>query len=114
MIDLATVIVVNDVNDNDDDDVSFTLSWNEPFANFDPIVNYTVTIHCTNTSECPMVFVVATTTANVNSITDLSMMTSIQVTATNTIGKSNPATIKIVGAYVCYIIAQCTYQSACM
>ena len=99
IIDLATVNI-------DDDNVSFTLSWNEPFANFDPIVNYTVTISCTNITGCPAVFIVTETTADVNFITDLSIMTSIQVTANNTVGESNPATIVIVGklyyyTYVC-------------
>ena len=88
---------VNVVNDGDGDAVSFTLSWNEPFANFDPIVKYTVTIDCTNITRCPAVFIITTTSVSVNFITDLSVMTSIQVTANNTIGESNPATIVIVG-----------------
>ena len=97
MIDLDSVIVVDD-----DNDVSFTLSWNEPFANFDPIVNYTVTIFCTNAATCPAEFIATITSADVNFITNLTIMTSIQVIASNTIGQSNPATIVIIGKLLCY------------
>ena len=93
MIDLTTVTI-------DDDNISFTLSWNEPFANFDPIVNYTVTINCTDNATCPVEFIVTTATAYLNFITNLTMMTSIQVTASNTIGQSNPATTVIFGMCV--------------
>ena len=92
MIDLATVNI-------DDDNVSFTLSWNEPFANFDPIVNYTVTINCTDIATCPVMVDTdnVTRTADVNFFTDLSMMTTLSVTATNTIGTSHPAIRIITG-----------------
>ena len=92
-IDLATVNV-------DNDNVSFTLNWNEPFANFDPIVNYTVTINCTDNATCPVIVNTdnVTRTANVNFITDLSMMmTTLSVTATNTIGTSDAAIRIITG-----------------
>ena len=95
IINLDSVNVVN--VDDDGDNVSFTLSWNEPFANFDPIVNYTVTIDCTNITGCPAVFIVTAPRASVNFISDLSIMTSIQVTANNTVGESNATTIVIVG-----------------
>ena len=86
MVDLATVNI-------DNDNVNFTLSWNEPFVNFDPIVNYTVTINCTDNATCPVIVNTdnVTRTANVNFITDLSMMTTLSVTATNTIGTSDTA-----------------------
>ena len=91
-IDLATVSI-------DDDDITFTLSWNEPFAGIYPIVNYTVTINCTNDATCPVVVNTdnVTRTADVNFITDLSMMTTLSVTATNTIGTSDPAIRIITG-----------------
>ena len=85
MIDLDTV-------DVDNNDVGFTLNWDEPFANFDPIVNYTITINCTD-AQCPAVFTVTTTSASVNFITDLSMMTPLSVTASNTVGTSDPTVI---------------------
>ena len=64
IIDRATVNI-------DDDNVSFTLSWNEPFANFDPIVNYTITINCTDNATCPVIVDTdnVTRTADVNFIT---------------------------------------------
>ena len=98
IIDLATV--------NIDDNVSFTLSWNEPFANFDPIVNYTITINCTDNATCPVIVDTdnVTRTADVNFITDLSMMTTLSVTATNTIGTSDPAIRIITGNYLCTYI----------
>ena len=68
----------------------------EPFANFDPIVNYTITINCTD-AQCPAVFTVTTTSASVEIITDLSMMTPLSVTASNTINASSPTTIVIGG-----------------
>ena len=89
MIDVDTVNI-------DNNNVSFTLNWDEPFDNFDPIVNYTITINCNDVS-CPMMFTVTTTSANVSFITDLPMMTPLSVTATNTIGTSDPATIIITG-----------------
>ena len=88
MIDINTV--------NIDNNVSFTLNWDEPFANFDPIVNYTITINC-NDASCPVMFIVTTTSASVSFITDLSMMTPLSVTATNTVATSDPTTIMIVG-----------------
>ena len=100
MIDLATV--------NIDYYISFTLSWNEPFANFDPIVNYTVTINCTDNTTCPVIVDTdnVTRTADVNFITDLSMMTTLSVTATNTIGTSDPTIRIITGKLSMYV---CTY-----
>ena len=112
MIDIDTV--------NIDSNVSFTLNWDEPFDNFDPIVNYTITINC-NDASCPVMFTVTTTSAIVSFITDLSIMTPLSVTATNTIGTSDPATIIIVGKlcicihtyihtysmYICMLILCC-------
>ena len=109
IIDLDTVNIVND-----DDNVSFTLSWNEPFANFDPIVNYTVTINCTDNATCPVIVDTdnVTRTADVNFITDLSMMTTLSVTATNTIGTSDPAIRIITGKLCMYCTTVCVYAYA--
>ena len=117
---ITNVVIDLDSVSVDDDNVSFTLSWNEPFANFDPIVNYVVTIFCTNITGCLAEFIVTTTTtADVNFITDLSIMTSIQVTANNTIGQSNAITIVIIGKFVvslysgAYIRSYISILSAC-
>ena len=89
MIDINTVSI-------DNNNVSFMLNWDEPFDNFDPMVNYTITINC-NDASCPVMFTVTTTSASVSFITDLSMMTPLSVTASNTIGTSEPTTISIAG-----------------
>ena len=64
-------------------DGSLTLSWGEPFNNFDPIVNYTVS--CSGNVTCPPNF---TTTARSYTITNLTPMTNytFSVVATNSIG----------------------------
>ena len=98
IFDFTTVTVVND-DDGDNDDVSLTLSWDEPFANFDPIVSYTVTISCTDNATCPAMFTVNTTSVLVHFITNLSVMTTLSVTATNTVGESEPGMIIIIGMY---------------
>ena len=95
MIDLNTVNV-------DNNNVSFTLNWDEPFANFDPIVNYTITINCTD-AQCPAVFTVTTTSASVDFLTDLSMMTHLLVSASNTVGGSESGIIIIVGRLCTYM-----------
>ena len=95
MIDISTV--------NIDSNVSFTLNWDEPFDNFDPIGNYTITINC-NDASCPVMFTVTTTSANVSFITDLSMMTPLSVTATNTIGTSDPTIMMIAGKLTCTVL----------
>ena len=93
------MIALNTVNISDNNNVRFTLNWDKPFDNFDPIVNYTITINC-NDSSCPVTFNVTATSANVSFITDLSIMTSLSVTASNTVGTSNPTTIVIVGKLI--------------
>ena len=105
MIDLTTVNI-------DNNNVRFTLNWDEPFDNFDPIVNYTITINCSDAS-CPVMFTVTTTSASVSFITDLSIMTLLSVTATNTIGPSIPTTIIITSTYLSYIHMY-THTYVCM
>ena len=102
MIDLNTVNV-------DNNNVSFVLNWDEPFANFDPIVNCTITINCTD-AQCPTVFTVTTTSASVDFITDLSTMTPLSVTASNTFGTSEPAIVIVVGKFCLTILcAKCIH-----
>ena len=88
VIDLNTVNVDNNI-------VSFTLNWTEPFANFDPIVNYVITISCSD-FDCPIVLTVATS-ISVYFLTYLSMMIPVSVAASNTVGTSDPGTIVIDG-----------------
>ena len=73
----------NTININGNN-ITFTLSWGEPFNNLDPIVNYTVS--CSGDVTCPPKF---TTTDNTRSytITNLTPMTNytFSVVATNSI-----------------------------
>ena len=98
MINLPSVKIVGS-------SVNFTMTWTEPFPNFDPIVNYTITIYCTNTTLCPAVFNADNSIRSrfISIITDLSMMNFISMTATNTIGTSAPAIRIIVGKPAKYI-----------
>ena len=100
MIDIYSIITNNN-------NVSFTLNWDEPFANFDPIVNYTITINCSDAS-CPVMLTVTTTSTSVNFITDLSMMTRLSVTASNTAGTSDPATV-VIDSKLLYVSKLHTY-----
>ena len=78
-----------DVNGNN---VTLTLSWGEPFDNFDPIVNYTVS--CSGDVTCPPNF---TTTATRYTITNLTPMTNyiFSVVATNSIGSGEAGVVMI-------------------
>ena len=93
---MAHEIKVNDnainVNNNN---VTLTLSWGEPFNNFYPIVNYTVS--CSGDVTCPPNF---TTTDNITrtyTITNLTPMTNytFSVVATNSIGSGEAGVVII-------------------
>jgi len=102
----SVTIDLTSVNIDRNNNVSFRLNWDEPFANFDPIVNYNITISCINNIVCPMMFTTnnVTRTLDVNLITDLSMMNhTISVTASNTVGTSNATTRIIVGELHTYV-----------
>ena len=79
--------------------VSFTMMWSKPFTNFDPIMNYNISINCTDATLCPAMFSTdgVTTSLTVSIITDLSVRNHISVTASNSIGTSEPTTKIIVG-----------------
>ena len=66
--------------------VILTLSWGEPFNNFDPIVNYTVS--CSGDVTCPPNFTTTDNTTRSYTITNLTPMTdyTFSVVATNSIG----------------------------
>ena len=83
----------------EDSSVNFTMTWTKPFPNFDPIISYTITIFCTNNGTCPAVYNTNSSmkSVSVRIFTDLSEMNFIWVTASNTIGTSNPAARVIVG-----------------
>ena len=66
--------------------VTLTLSWGEPFNNFDPIVNYTVS--CFGDAKSPPNFTTTDNTTRSYTITNLTTMTiyTFSVVATNSIG----------------------------
>ena len=73
--------------------VTLTLSWGEPFNNFDPIVNYTVS--CSGEVTCPPSF---TTTDNRIAITTLATMTNytFSVVATNSVGSGEAGVVNYI------------------
>ena len=74
--------------------VTLTLSWGEPFNNFDPIVNYTVS--CSGDNTCPQIFTTDNTIRSYT-ITNLTTMTTytFSVVATNSIGSGEAGIVMI-------------------
>ena len=74
----------------DDDNVTLTLIWGEPFNNFDPIVNYTVS--CLGDMGCPPNFTTTDSTTRSYTISSLISMINytFSVVATNSIGSGDP------------------------
>ena len=73
--------------------VTLRLSWGEPFNNFDPIVNYTVS--CSGDDACPPAF---NTTDNAIRFTNLTTMTTytFSVVSTNSIGSGEAGVVMII------------------
>ena len=66
--------------------ITLTLSWEEPLNNLDPIVSYTVS--CSGDVTCPPNFTTTDNTTRSYTITNLTTMTTytFSVVATNSIG----------------------------
>ena len=81
-----------DVNGNI---VTLTLSWDEPFNNRDPIVNYTVS--CSGDDTCPPNFTTTDNTTRSHAIANLTQMTNYTflVVATNSIGSGEAGVVMI-------------------
>ena len=75
--------------------VTFTLSWGEPFNNFDPIVNYIVS--CSGDVTCPPNFATTDNTKRSYTITNLTPMTTytFSVVATNSIGSGEASIVNV-------------------
>ena len=75
--------------------VALTLSWEEPFNNLDPIVNYTVS--CSSDVTCPPNFTTTDNTTRSYTITNLTPMTTytFSVVATNSIGSGEAGVVMI-------------------
>ena len=84
----------------DDNNVTLTLIWGEPFNNFDPIISYTVS--CSNNAECPDSFTTMDNMTRSYTVTNLTslMNYTFSVVATNSIG-SGDAGIEIFTAPSC-------------
>ena len=76
------------------DNVTLTLSWGEPFNNFDPIVNYTVS--CSGDDTCPPNFTTTDNTTRSYTITNSTPMTNytFSVVATNSIGSGEAGVLE--------------------
>ena len=75
--------------------VTLTLTWGEPFNNFDPIGNYTVS--CSGDDGCPPNFTTTDNTTRSYTITNLAPMTTytFSVVATNSIGSGEAGVVMI-------------------
>ena len=84
----------NTININENN-VTLTLSWVEPFNNLDPIVNYTVS--CSGDVTCPPNFTTTDNTTRSYTITNLTPMTNytFSVVATNSIGSGEAGEVMI-------------------
>ena len=63
--------------------VTITLSWEEPFNNLDPIVSYTVS--CSGDVTCPPNFTITDSTIRITNLTPMTTYT-FSVVATNSVG----------------------------
>ena len=83
--------------------INFTLSWGEPFNNFDPIVNYTVS--CSGDVTCPPNFTTTDNTTRSYTITNLTKMTdyTFSVVATNSIGSGEAGVVMTLPPSECMI-----------
>ena len=96
--------------------VTHTLSWGEPFNNFVPIVNYTVS--CSGDVTCPPNFTTTDNTTRSYTITNLTLMTTytFSVVATNSIGSGEAGVVMIVPGevnlyeYMAMYLHTCTYN----
>ena len=95
--------------------INLTLSWGEPFNNFDPIVNYTVL--CSGDVTCPTNFTTTDNTTRSYTITDLTTMTNytFSVVATNSLGNGEAGVLDYTTpgkVMTCVCMCICTYVYA--
>ena len=76
----------------DENSVTLTLSWREPFNNLDPIVSYTVS--CSGDDTCPPNFITTTRSYNITNLTPMTDYT-FSVVATNSIGSGKAGVVMI-------------------
>ena len=92
---IPNVVIITDTITLIGDNVTLTLNWGEPFNNFDPIVNYTVS--CSGDVTCPPNFTTTDNTTRSYTITNLTTMTNytFSVVATNSIGSGEAGVVMI-------------------
>ncbi|XP_065912117.1 uncharacterized protein [Dysidea avara] len=72
---------------------NFTLSWDKPFDNFDPILNYTIITSCSDNTVCPVTHVTGSDVTTLDISYTLPIITvnyTISISANNTFGASDP------------------------
>ena len=92
-------VTINDMMFN------LTLSWGEPFNNFDPILSYTVS--CSSDGACPPNFNTTDNSTRSYTITNLTLMNdyTFLVNATNSVGTGDPGVVMITApSCKCYCI----------
>ena len=96
MLHIIAIVDNNTININGSN-VNLTLSWEEPFNNLDPIVNYTVS--CSGDVTCPPNFTTTDNTTRSYNITYLAPMTNyaFSVVATNSIGSGKAGVLYYTG-----------------
>ena len=92
---VPNVTVDNSTININGNNVTLTLSWEEPLNNLDPIVNYTVS--CSGDVTCPPNFITSDSTTRSYAITNLTLMTNytFSVVATNSIGSGEAGVVII-------------------
>ena len=92
---VSTVLIVTDGITINANNVTLTLNWGEPFNNFDPIINYTVS--CSGDSTCPPNFTTTDNSTRYYIVTDLTPMTkyTFAVLATNSLGSGAAGVLNI-------------------
>ena len=97
---IAPQMVTNVVVDNsaiiiNGNNVTLTLSWEVPFNNFDPIVNYTVS--CSGHVMGPLNFTTIDNTTRSHTFTNLTLKTNytFSVVATNSFGSGEAGVVMI-------------------
>ena len=93
---MVTEITVDDNTININENiVTLTLSWREPFSNFDAIVTYTVS--CSGDVTCPPNPITIDNTTRRYTITNLTTMTTYRfsVVATNALGSGEVGVMMI-------------------
>ena len=75
--------------------VTLTLSWGEPFNNYDPIVNYTVS--CSGSTTCPPNFTITDNTTRSYTIFNLTTIANytFSVVAVNSFGSGEAGVVMI-------------------